>query len=547
MIDKQRFKTFGSQIIGDEQQRENLVKALEDSFLPDKKSGGGDFVFGNDIFSQTSSDIVKNLFSDTDFVSFIKSHPQLSENIQTEILQFLNDSGDFLVENNPFFSAEQFLDNLRQSDNKNLLSNIENIKNEYQNLIDYNSTINFDFYKNQYDEKIIETFYSENILLNEEKILARNFLQDIENEIFSLKTQWEIENIDQMRKNFNHSLEQRIENFQKLEEIYQPFVDNLGYLWDLSRQPFRNSGFEILQHYADILENDKSLQKLAEMLGRQNVAQARHDKLYREKIVISNHFLPRNAYRGQITGVNYSNDISAVLPSELALLKNPLTKPLFVKKFAEKQLFSFKYENFSPIETEETENQEVDNVSENEKGPIIICVDTSGSMHGKPETIAKTIVFALTKIALREKRKCYLISFSTDIQTLDLSNFKGGNGIELLTDFLRLSFNGGTDAMPALKHAVDLLKINDWKNADVLMVSDFVMPIVDKKIVSQIEDCKNNDINFYSLLIGKTGNSDVISCFNKNWFYDVSAQNSQERLVEQLETVARGRKLEDLS
>ena len=59
------------------------------------------------------------------------------------------------------------------------------------------------------------------------------------------------------------------------------------------------------------------------------------------------------------------------------------------------------------------EQEEVSVEKKEPKGPIIVCVDTSGSMQGTPENIAKTVTFALSKIAIEEERKCYLISFST--------------------------------------------------------------------------------------------------------------------------------------
>ncbi|GBU25781.1 hypothetical protein R83H12_02439 [Fibrobacteria bacterium R8-3-H12] len=39
-----------------------------------------------------------------------------------------------------------------------------------------------------------------------------------------------------------------------------------------------------------------------------------------------------------------------------------------------------------------------------------------------------------------------------------------------------MSFCGGTDAMPAMEEALRKLKTEDYKKADVVMVSDFVMP-----------------------------------------------------------------------
>ena len=52
----------------------------------------------------------------------------------------------------------------------------------------------------------------------------------------------------------------------------------------------------------------------------------------------------------------------------------------------------------------------------------------------------------------------YLISFSTEIETLDMSDFKTGNALEKLVQFLRMSFHGGMDATAALNLSLKLLK-----------------------------------------------------------------------------------------
>ena len=171
------------------------------------------------------------------------------------------------------------------------------------------------------------------------------------------------------------------------------------------------------------------------------------------------------------------------------------------------------------------------------KGPIIVCVDTSGSMQGTPENIAKTVTFALSKIAIEEERKCYLISFSTGIETLDLSDFSEGNSISKLVSFLRKSFNGGTDATPALKHSLEMLQKNAYKNADVLMISDFVMDTLPTDLVNSIEEEKKKNTCFYSLVIGSSGNQNTIKAFNHNWLYDMSNPNATRHLVEQLHEI----------
>ena len=228
---------------------------------------------------------------------------------------------------------------------------------------------------------------------------------------------------------------------------------------------------------------------MQDLIGRQEGEKERFEKELRDKVEIKTEFHPKNAYRGQISGVRLSGEISSALPSELALSKNPRTKLYFAQKVAEKKLLSYAYINQQKNFREEhsTETVEISVKEKEKKGPVIICVDTSGSMNGTPERVAKTITFALAKKCLDEERKCFLISFSTGIEVQDLSHFEKSNGLNVLVQFLRKSFNGGTDASPALEKSLELLSSNDWKNADVLVVSDMVMGAFSAELEARIK------------------------------------------------------------
>jgi uncharacterized protein with von Willebrand factor type A (vWA) domain len=63
--------------------------------------------------------------------------------------------------------------------------------------------------------------------------------------------------------------------------------------------------------------------------------------------------------------------------------------------------------------------------------------------------------------------------FSTAIETPNLTDIK--NNLDKLIAFLSMSFHGGTDATPAMKGALRMLEAEDYKKADVIVVSDFVM------------------------------------------------------------------------
>ena len=188
-------------------------------------------------------------------------------------------------------------------------------------------------------------------------------------------------------------------------------------------------------------------------------------------------------------------------------------------------------------EEHSTETVEISVKEKEKKEPVIICVDTSGSMNGTPERVAKTITFALAKKCLDEERKCFLISFSPGIEVQDLSHFEKSNGLNVLVQFLRKSFNGGTDASPALEKSLELLSSNDWKNADVLVVSDMVMGSFSAELEARIKAQQKKESTFYSLVIGSSGNKNVIDIFDENWSYNTADSHAMRHLVKNIAAI----------
>jgi uncharacterized protein with von Willebrand factor type A (vWA) domain len=223
--------------------------------------------------------------------------------------------------------------------------------------------------------------------------------------------------------------------------------------------------------------------------------------------------------------------------------KNPATKLYFAQKFAESKLLSYSYINQQKTYRQEKTTEEVEaSIKEKEpKGPVIICVDTSGSMHGTPERVAKTITYALAKKCLEDDRKCFLISFSTGIEVQDLSTIEKGNGLTELVNFLRKSFNGGTDATPALVESLRQLKTENYKNADVLMVSDFIMGTLPQNIIESIKKEQEKGTYFYSLVIGTSANNQTIQCFDESFDYNPNDKNSRRVFCEKIHNITQKR------
>lgn len=527
-----QFEKFGSPQCGGELERKALAHSLQDALDPSLPAHQK-FSFPD---SDSAREVQKFLEPATEeeagLLDFAKGHGRLCQQIQGELLSCLDSAyrdTELAGGDCPFSGEAAIIRGLGAAGSQELLEGIGGIQESLSRTeTGRDNSCDFDFYRRQLQS------LEQDADRHQLDILARNLKKDLGNSLEERYLAWRLAEIDRRRREYLAELYQKIRQFRRLEELLSPFTKDFGRLWDLSSGQFDDRGFEILRDFADLLEKDQSLQELAELLGRQAAESARYERELRDKIELRTEYHPKPAYRGQISGLRLGGEISAALPAELALYSNPATGLYFAQKFAEKKLLSYSYTRRQGYDREERTSEEVEVAIEEKKGPVIICVDTSGSMQGAPERVAKTITFALTKKCLEEERQCYLISFSTGIEVQDMSLLKNKDGLGELVRFLRKSFNGGTDVAPALHHGLELMGSRDWKRADLLLVSDFVMDGLSPQLVDSVRTRQGEGTRFFSLVIGESGNQSAISCFDENWSYAPSAQDSMRRLVRQM-------------
>jgi uncharacterized protein with von Willebrand factor type A (vWA) domain len=86
------------------------------------------------------------------------------------------------------------------------------------------------------------------------------------------------------------------------------------------------------------------------------------------------------------------------LPHELAKLTIPEFEEDTLRRLVERQLMCREYRGTEPVA----------------KGPILVSVDESGSMHGEKGHTAKALALALAWIARQQRRWCGLVAYSGD-------------------------------------------------------------------------------------------------------------------------------------
>jgi uncharacterized protein with von Willebrand factor type A (vWA) domain len=208
----------------------------------------------------------------------------------------------------------------------------------------------------------------------------------------------------------------------------------------------------------------------------------------------------------ETNGLCRSDDISRMLPSEMALIANG-SRPARLLHFArrmERTLLS--YERVGWAEEPAVTGQGTEIRPAAECGPIILCLDTSGSMMGARETIAKAMVLECMRQAKSQNRQCYLYSFSGpgDCQELELK--VTGKGVSRLLEFLAGSFHGGTDVDEPFLRALSRLDEEEWSNADILLVTDGEIRPPDEEMVASLNRAKETmGLKVHGLLVGEPG------------------------------------------
>ena len=144
-----------------------------------------------------------------------------------------------------------------------------------------------------------------------------------------------------------------------------------------------------------------------------------------------------------------------------------------------------------------------------EDGPLILCLDTSGSMAGAREQVAKAVALEAARSARRARRRCLLYAFSGpgDLKQLELDPSTTTGASDLLS-FLRCSFGGGTDADAPLEAALLRLEESEWAAADVLMVTDGEIPPPNPEVSSRLARAKEElGLQVHGLLVGGRGSN----------------------------------------
>lgn len=197
----------------------------------------------------------------------------------------------------------------------------------------------------------------------------------------------------------------------------------------------------------------------------------------------------------EIDRITTGNNLERIIPAEYLYLADTQTEMLFLARYAQRRLQQFA----APGNEKSFKNPAINTIARPVYGPIIVSVDTSSSMDGRPAKIAIAAMHQILSLAKKERRACYLITFSVRSKAIDLTE---PGRWKMVDDFLTNSFSGGTSGENMLHDAIKRLQTDNFSLADVLIISDFAFAPPTDATMLAIRREQLNDTRFYGLKIG---------------------------------------------
>ncbi|QNK90528.1 VWA domain-containing protein [Sporosarcina sp. resist] len=231
---------------------------------------------------------------------------------------------------------------------------------------------------------------------------------------------------------------------------------------------------------AEKIASDKKMKEIAEWAGRfKQIARKKQKSKHNEAM--------------ERSGVTIGNEIERLLPMELGLYTHTTTKNDFLRRYVEGQTMQYEQKGHEVLG----------------KGPIVLCLDQSGSM-SKLDTQSKGFTLALMSIARRQRRDFCLILFSTRTQIFqyEKGKIKGSDMVSFAQTFL----GGGTNFALPLDKAMSVINESRFKQADVVFVTDGEDRLKDSILEAFNQKKKEKAFNVLSLVIGSR--TDTVKLFS---------------------------------
>ena len=276
--------------------------------------------------------------------------------------------------------------------------------------------------------------------------------------------------------------------------------DALETLWGTTDgEGFHTQDLQTKKELAAKLQKNNTLKQVAKQLGFLKRVWTERKRAKRSR-----------ANYEAINGACFSNDITKAFPLELALAGTEKGRALFALKHMHKTILTKDYEAHR---------------KDLGRGPIILYVDTSGSMSGSFDIWAKAITMTIAAHAGKDSRDVHVHLFDNRVGESCILKHKNTN-LALIDFISSWRLGGGTSFNAVLLHALSAIK--DFKNADVLMITDGFSSL-DAHLVTKLNKHKETEgIQWTTLCLGSSP-VQILHDFS-DFVYSVDISNPDETI-----------------
>jgi uncharacterized protein with von Willebrand factor type A (vWA) domain len=316
-----------------------------------------------------------------------------------------------------------------------------------------------------------------------------------------------------MAQAFRDEWDLQRQDWEQVMALFKSLGDLAHLRWDTLQGRLRSRGWSEARRLGGLLDQLPELSRFIDAVGRAQrrndlppVAQPRaHDDAPAPQVAvaITTELVDQPS---EVRGVKRSGQLARMLASEATMVRHPVLRRLWRARFAEQQLLT--YEDAAVLtqwQWRPDSRARVHAASRDEplgQGPMLVCLDTSGSMRGAPENVAKACVLQALRTAHAAGRACRLLAFGGAGELVEQELALTPEGLEHLLALMEQSFDGGTDVQTPLERAVALVQQGRFALADILIVSDGEFGVTPATLEALRKSKKSLGLRIHGILIG---------------------------------------------
>ncbi len=196
------------------------------------------------------------------------------------------------------------------------------------------------------------------------------------------------------------------------------------------------------QRLSSRLKNDDRLRRIALLAGKL------------KRIALTKQKAKVRHGADEVTDVELGSSVSRLLPSELMKLAHPKLRLPLLASLTEGKAMQYRLEGNASLG----------------RGPLVVCLDKSGSMDGERDIWATAVALALLEVAQRQRRAFAMLAFDGIVKHEAVVD-PGG---QLPEDALFVACTGGTNITGVIHRALEVIEESHgaMKKADIVLVTD---------------------------------------------------------------------------